>query len=628
MRTPAHLIYKRLFKEYGEQFIRGLYLAANRPLPGHRIRTCRCGTRFHAPIAVKYYVACNDCFVFKRRHMFHFNKEKNEFEFKLTRKQEEFAQLPNSVFEGFYGGGNASGKSAILLVYGILRRWHTNPKFKQLFMRRTFPELKNEILPRSREIYPKLGAKLNKTEMCWTFPRLDQYGSGMEPDGAMIFFGHCETEDDAHKYDSMEINLFTPDELTTFTQFIYLHIGFTRVRTPDPSIPAIIRAAGMPGGIGHSWVKKRFVFFPDGGKILVGKGGVQRIYIHATVADNPNADREYAARLDGIVSEAERKARKFGDWDSYQGQVFDDFRDRKFPDEPANALHVIPAFEIPDWWPRIVIGDWGYAALAYILFGAISPLGRLYLYREMSFLKTRVSEWGPGVKHFIDKENPVLIRFCQSAGQDRGQEHTLQGDIETAIGRPIELTMNNRGSRVATKMVVHEYLRWRDKPIIPKDEKIEYDDEYASWVLRNKTPEDYNSYLDLFKTEEKEVNLPRLQIFCCEEKDHIGHPNCCPLVIDAIKAASYDKPKDDKPAEDVAEWAGDDPYDTLRYAVDATDSYVRESGDRFSKVVRQQQLIEQLQKTNNWHSYYMQMRHSEGAAPPMQYASRYGRRRR
>ena len=78
--------------------------------------------------------------------------------------------------------------------------------------------------------------------------------------GAMIFLGHCENEDDVHKYDSMEISLYTPDELTTFTEFIYTYIGFQRTRSPrDSGLPSLIRAAGMPGGIGHTFVKKRFV---------------------------------------------------------------------------------------------------------------------------------------------------------------------------------------------------------------------------------------------------------------------------------------------------------------------------------------------------------------------------------
>jgi len=175
-------------------------------------------------------------------------------------KQEPFLSLPWTIKEAFYGGGAGSGKSDVLLYYPIVHQLHLNPRFKQVFMRRTFPELRNEIVPRSRDIYRRFGGTFNKADMAWTFPRPDQAGgTGLTNDGAVIYLGHCEHEDDVHKYDSMEINLFTPDELTSFTEWIYLYISFTRVRTSDPSLPSIIRAAGMPGGIGHSWVKKRFV---------------------------------------------------------------------------------------------------------------------------------------------------------------------------------------------------------------------------------------------------------------------------------------------------------------------------------------------------------------------------------
>jgi hypothetical protein len=546
---------------------------------------------------------------------------------KPNKKQEVFLSLPLSIFEALYGGGNASGKSDVLLVYGIVHRWHENPRFKQVFMRRTYPELRNEIVPRSREIYPKFGATFNKTDMTWTFPRPDEFGGSGQRSGAMIFLAHCEEENDVHKYDTMEINLYTPDELTSFTEYIYLYIGFTRVRTSDPKLPAIIRAAGMPGDIGHTFTKKRFVSpFPAGGRVIVGKGGVKRFYVHSTVADNPHADPEYAARLDGIPNEAERKARKFGDWDAYQGQVFDEFRDRKYPDEPENALHVVPPFEIPEWWPRMIIGDWGFAAMTYIGFYAISPNKRLYLYKELYWLKTKIEDWAPEVREIAERENPKLIAFCKSVSQERGQEHTIQQQIEKAIGRPIELSNNSPGSRVAGKMQIHEYLRWKPKPVIPPQDMPNYSEEYAMWLLRNKGMIDYKAYLALFDPPEEETNLPKLQIFCCEDSVHDGHPNCCPVMTDAIKACSYDKKKrDGKPAEDVAEFDGDDPYDDLRYACDKAENYFIHAGREFEKIQRQELLTQALQNSQDWTAYYRNMRQLE-SSKPMQVARRFNSR--
>jgi hypothetical protein len=542
-------------------------------------------------------------------------------------KQAEFLAIPWTIKEGFYGGGAGSGKSDVLLMYGIVHKLHENPLFKQVFMRRTFPDLKKEIVPRSREIYSKFGATFNATDMVWTFPRSDQFGSGFKNAGAMIFLGHCEQEKDVHNYDSMEISLFTPDELTNCTEYIYLYIGFERNRAPrDSGLPSIVRGAGMPGGIGHTFVKKRFVDpAKEGGKIIIGRGGNKRIYIHATLEDNKDhIDPSYAQSLDGRP-EAERKAKKFGDWSAYLGQVFDEFRDKKYPDEPENALHVIQPFEIPEWWPRMVVGDWGYVAMCYIGFFAISPTGKIYLYRELSFFKTKISVWGPQLRSIIDKEHPRVIKFCRSAKQERGQEHTIQEQIETELGRSIELSNNSPGARIAGQQLIHEYLRWKPKPTIPVEEIPPYNEEYAMWIQRNRTSQDYKNYLALFEPPEPETNIPRLQIFCCQEENHEGHFDCCPIMIDAIKACNYDKPNNDKPAEEVAEWAGDDPYDTLRYAVDSAENYFKDASKEFEKIQKQQRLIETLKNTNDWTAFYRNMRSTE-SVPKMQAVRRFHKR--
>lgn len=536
---------------------------------------------------------------------------------KPTNKQAWFLSLPWSVKEAAYAGGAGSGKTDLLLLYGIVHKLHENPRFKQVFMRRTFPELRNEIIPRSREIYTKFGATLNKSDMAWTFPRLDQYGgTGSSNAGAMVFLGQCEDETDVHKYDSMEINLFTPDEITSFTEYIYLYIGFTRVRTSDPSLPAIIRTAGMPGGIGHTWFKKRFVDpYPKGGKILVGRGGNKRVYVHATLQDNiDNIDPGYAQSLEALP-EAEKRAKKFGDWDSYLGQVFDEFRDRHYPDEPENALHVIEPFDIPEWWPKLVIGDWGMKAHTWVGYHAISPDKRLYTYREQFWQGTKIEEWAPFVREYVDEEKPRLIGFCKSAGQDRGQEHTIQQQIETALGQPIELFGGSPGSRVAGKQLVHEYFRWRTKYKPAQEVKV-YSEEHAMWLLRNRGQIEYNSYIDSFAPPEPETNLPKAQIF-----------NTCQFLINTIKACSYGKPKDNKPAEDVAAFEGDDPWDGYRYAVDAAERFFVEAADEFARIQKREELIRRVNKTQDFTAFYRNARTLENS--DRQYAvRRFGTRHR
>jgi Terminase-like family. len=534
-------------------------------------------------------------------------------------KQEKFLAIPNSIKEAFYGGGAGSGKSEVLLVYPIVRRWYQNPKFKQVFQRRTYPELRNEIVPRSKEFYYKLGATFNKSEMSWCFPAPDQFGGrGLANYGATVYLGHCENEDDVHQYDSMEINLYTPDELTSFTEWIYLYIGLTRVRTSDPNLPAIIRAAGMPGGIGHTWVANRFVKPDKKGDVkLVGKGGNKRMFVFATLADNDKIDPGYAQSLEGLP-EAEKRAKKYGDFDAYLGQVFEEYRDKHYPDEPENAIHFIEPFDIPDWWPRVVGIDWGYTppAMTWVGFGAISPNRRLYIYRELHWQKTKIEEWGAELKEFIDKDNPRIIKLCQSAKQDRGQEHTIEQQISIALDQSVSLTVNSAGSRIAQKQLLHEYFRWKAK-YVPQQDVRTFSDEYAAWILRNRGVKEYQSYLTSFYPVEEETNLPKIQIF-----------NNCPLLNQAIKSCSHDKNN----PEDVAEFPGDDPYDGLRYIVDSADKYFDESTDEFTKIQKTQEIVNKLKENSDFTAYYRNLRTMESPArmmPVLRYARmgkfRYGK---
>lgn len=516
-------------------------------------------------------------------------------------KQEAFLALPDTVKEAIIGGGVQTGKTELLLMYGVARRWHLHSQFKQVYMRREKHQLETEIIPRSRNIFGRMkGWKFNGQHKYWLY----------EPSGAMIFMSGCEQEEDVHNFDTTEICLFTPDELTSFTEWMYLYIAFERCRSPKGSgLPALVRGAAMPGDIGHTWVKKRFVDpHPEGGQIIIGRGGQKRVYIHATIADSERPDNEYAAQLDALP-EAERQAKKFGNWNSYQGQVFEEYREKHYPTEPDNACHRVECFDIPHWWPKIFIIDWGFAAFNYVGYGAISPNKRLYYYRERGWKHKTISEWAPFVKEDVEREQPRIIKVCKSAKQQRGQEHTIHQDIEEALGVPVELTTNAPGSRIAGKQLLHEYLRWKTK-YVPKEELPTYSEEYAMWLIRNRGMDAYNSYLNSLKPQEPETNLPKLLIF---DKDPVTLE---PIVLlpDAIKACVYAKSTDNKAQEDVAEFVGDDPYDVIRYMCDAADLFFQEAADEFKKLERQQEIENQFIQSQDWNFLYRNARLIEQAS--------------
>lgn len=520
-------------------------------------------------------------------------------------KQGQFLSIPDSVKEAGYLGGAGSGKSELLLMMPIVRKWHECVGFKQLFVRRTYPELKREIVPRSFEMYPQFGGKFNKTDMCWTFES-----------GACIFLGHCENESDVHLYDSMEINLFTPDEITSFSEYIYTYIGFTRVRTSKPNLPAIIRCAGMPGGIGHGWVKKRFIDpYPKGNKIVVGRGNNKRIFIFATLEDNKDhIDPNYSQSLDALP-EAERQAKKFGSFDAYSGQVFNEFRDKHYPDEPENALHVVAPFEIPSFWPRVLAIDWGYNAMTSVGWATVSPFNRVYIYRHQMFHGVKIAEWVNEVKLFVDRDKPKDIVICHSAGQNRGDPHTIQEQVVEVLGESVRL---GERDRIGGKSLIHEYLRWMSAPV-PTSELKPFDQNLAQWIFRNQGPDAYSKYLALYQPLPLESNLPKLQLF--------NIPDVM-VIADALKACVYEKSSDTgKKKEDVAEFNGDDPYDMLRMLLHSVDNFFGVASSEQSKLNALQGVIDTYQASGDNTSYYRNMRTLE-SKEQIHAVTRYHRRRR
>lgn len=512
---------------------------------------------------------------------------------KPTLKQERFLQIPLTVKEAFYAGAVNAGKSDVLLMYPIVHGWHEHPEFKGLFLRRTMPELRNEIIPRARDYFRPYGAKFNKTDGIFTFPS-----------GALYFMGHCENEEDVHNYDSMQPNYAAFDELTSFTEWIYTYITIERVRVNknlEGILPQIVRSGSNPGNIGHQFVYKRFIKpYPLGGKILHGRGGIKRVFIPATIDDNPHASDQYKKELDALP-EAERKAKKYGDWNAYEGQVFDEYRDKKFPLEPDNAIHVIPPFDIPKWWPRICAIDWGYSAMCSVGWGAISPSRKLYVYRHQMFFKLKIEEWAPQVKFFVDIDKPGDIVICHSANQHRGDPHTILEQVSEALEVSVRLGEKNR---ISGKMLLHEYLRWKPKTV-PAGEKRVFDTELGKWIFRNKGLDDYKAYLKSFDPEEDETEIPRILFFDNPEVKVIG---------DSIKACVYEKEsKEGKKKEDVAEFNGDDPYDMLRMLLHATDIWFATAEKEQENLQKVADVVDKYEATKDMTSFYRNMQRIEGS---------------
>lgn len=504
-------------------------------------------------------------------------------------KQKDVIAVPDTVFELLGGGAAGGGKTDLGLLLPCIRQFTEHPKFKALVLRRTYADLEKEIVPRQHEWYKPQGARYNETKKVWTFPS-----------GARIQNGHAEREQDVRKYDSAEYNYIDWDEATHFTGFQYLYLSISRCRSSSPDLPAIVRAFTNPGNVGHSFFKSRFVDpNPAGGKVLKDKVTKQkRMYIPFLGKDNKYLsinDPSYLARLEGLP-EVERKAKLYGDWNSYEGQVFSEFRVIRLGDEPENAVHVIPNFPIPDWWPKFLVIDWGMAAMTYAMWFAVSPKGRLFVYRTWAWKAVTIALWAREAANLTGSEELEDFVICHSAGQHRGETKTIQEQVSEAFEDKYILRLADR-DRIGGKNMVHEFLRWKQKANLITPE-ITFDLELAAKILRMQGEDKYNEYLMLFVAQEPEDNLPKLQIMSHgpegrENKEIIDViPSCIP--------AEHNK-------EDVEEFDGDDPYDALRMAVKSAHRFVDQSKSEFERRKRTQEVLDKLKETSNQTAFYMQM---------------------
>lgn len=510
-------------------------------------------------------------------------------------RQEKFISLPDEVFEGFYGGAVGGGKSELIVLLPILRGWHKNRHFRGIIFRRTIPELKESLIPRSQEIYEAEGAVYNAQDHIWKFPS-----------GATIKFSHLESMADARSHDTAEFHYAGFDELTHFAEEEYLYVVLSRIRSTIPELPAIARSASNPGNIGHGWVRSRFVE-PErsgSGDTLIHDvtTNTLRAFVRSSLTDNPylmEHDPNYINRLRGL-SPHEYKAKVEGDWWVFAGQVFDEFRIDKLEGEPSHALHVLPrdqVFFIPSWWPRVLSIDWGGTnpntkAKTWAGWFAVGPKRRAYLYREYTS-KDKIKIWASDIARLSVGEPIKRVVLDPSAWANRGDEHTIQEQFVQASGfRQVQRADNDR---LGGKALVHEYFRWKPKP--PRFIPLEgFDPSIAERVFRMQGSRGLRDYKAMFEPEPAEDTLPKLLVF----------PHCNEF-IDVIPKCIYNETGKAKNPEDVKEFDGDDAYDGGRYGIKAVDNFIEFGDEDANERDKQAEIVARLQETGDYTGYYRRL---------------------
>jgi len=233
-------------------------------------------------------------------------------------------------------------------------------------------EYKNlgDIIAQSKKLFKKFddGAKFlsSPSDLKWVWPT-----------GEELLFRYEKNADGYWNYHGQEFPFVGHNELTKRADDEFYESMFSCMRTSFrpkdyplkdgtllPSIPLECFSTTNPFGVGHSWVKKRFIDpVPRG---VVNRQYIKtvnpqtdkeetvtltRVAIHGSWRENKYLDPIYIAFLMNIKDPNKKKAWVDGDWSITSGGRFDHLW--------RESVHVVKPFDIPHGWRVDRSHDWG-----------------------------------------------------------------------------------------------------------------------------------------------------------------------------------------------------------------------------------------------------------------------------
>ena len=350
--------------------------------------------------------------------------------------QTDFLAAPER--DVLYGGAAGGGKSYAMLIDPL--RFAHRSAHRALILRRSMPELR-ELIDKSRELYPRAfpGCKYKEVEKLWSFPS-----------GAKVEFGFLERDADVYRYQGQAYSWIGFDEITHLpTEFGWNYLA-SRLRTTDPEIETYMRCTANPGGVGATWVKKRYIDPHPPNETFTGTDRLSRKFIPARLEDNPYLayDGRYEEMLKALPP-TQRKQLLEGNWDVNEGAAFTEF---------DLDVHVITPFAIPISWDRVKGIDYGYASESACIWATVDPTdGTLIVYRELYRKGLTGVDLGAIITQ-MELEDPYSVQgvLDTAAWAKTGTTGPTVGESLVRAGHKLRPADKNR---IQGKIQIHEYLK-------------------------------------------------------------------------------------------------------------------------------------------------------------------------
>jgi hypothetical protein len=171
------------------------------------------------------------------------------------------------------------------------------------------------------------------------------------------------------------------------------------------------------------------------------------------------------------LPDAERKALLYGDWDSFSGQVFMEWRNNPDGYKMRRNTHVIEAFRVPNSWKIYRGFDFGYSKPFSVGWYAVDHDGRMYRIRELYGCTGTPNEgvkWEPAeiarkIKEIEAEDENLRGKYVYGIADPSIFDESRGESVGRMMEREGVYFEKADNTRIAGKMQLHNRLAFDDE---------------------------------------------------------------------------------------------------------------------------------------------------------------------